>query len=188
MFGDKSRESGNFDSVPNISFDVNGQPVNNNVNIVPNGFQGFNEETQNSPFSSSTSAHLEEINNTVDDARTNDMNNSIPINGGFNMYSCGDCNVVFGVNGETTNNCIFCHGSNITPSQPVDTNFEGFIPFAIPKSKAVEDYKSKIMMNPVIPFVFKSKKTINSISYVPSVAGLLLASYVINDIIKENRI
>ena len=32
MFGDKDRESGNFDSVPNISFDVNGQPVNNNVN------------------------------------------------------------------------------------------------------------------------------------------------------------
>ena len=28
MFGDKEKENVNFDSIPNISFDGNGQPVN----------------------------------------------------------------------------------------------------------------------------------------------------------------
>lgn len=173
MFGDKDRENGNFNSIPNVSFDMNGQPNNNNnnnVNMVPSGFQGFNPEpVQSGPFASSTSAQLEEINNTVEEVG-NTVNNSMPINsGGFNMYACGDCNTVFGSNGGTVNNCIFCHGSNVTPSQPVDTSFEGIIPFLVPKNKAVEDYKSKIMMNPVIPFIFKSKKIINSISkfYIP---------------------
>ena len=56
--------------------------------------------------------------------------------------------------------------------------------------KFVKDNKinKKIMVVSSSENVIKTdSKTINSISYVPSVAGLLLASYVINDIIKENN-
>ena len=56
--------------------------------------------------------------------------------------------------------------------------------------KFVKDNKinKKIMVVSSSENVIKNdNKTINSISYVPSVAGLLLASYVINDIIKENN-
>lgn len=55
--------------------------------------------------------------------------------------------------------------------------------------KFVKDNKinKKIMVVSSTEEVIKTdSKTINSISYVPSVAGLLLASYVINDIIKSN--
>ena len=56
--------------------------------------------------------------------------------------------------------------------------------------KFVKDNKinKKIMVVSSDERVIKTdSKSINSISFVPSVAGLLLASYVINDIIKENR-
>lgn len=56
--------------------------------------------------------------------------------------------------------------------------------------KFVKDNKinKKIMVVSSTEEVIKNNSnTINSISYVPSVAGLLLASYVINDIIKENN-
>ena len=56
--------------------------------------------------------------------------------------------------------------------------------------KFVKDNKinKKIMVVSSSENVIKNdNNTINSISFVPSVAGLLLASYVINDIIKENN-
>lgn len=56
--------------------------------------------------------------------------------------------------------------------------------------KFVKDNKinKKIMVVSSTEELIKTdSKTINSISYVPSIAGLLLASYVINDIIKENN-
>lgn len=55
--------------------------------------------------------------------------------------------------------------------------------------KFVKDNKinKKIMVVSSTEEVIKNdNKTINSISFVPSVAGLLLASYIINDIIKSN--
>ena len=172
MFGDKEKENVNFDSIPNISFDDNGQPVNDIGNGVPSNFPGFNnvDVMQTEQSETPMSSQLENINNIRLDENTSSVTNSVPVNSsGFNMFTCGDCNVTFGVNGGNTTNCIFCHGNNITASQPVDTNFEGIIPFKVPKNKAVEYYKSKIMLNPVIPLIFKSKKTIDLMSkfYVP---------------------
>lgn len=184
MLDDNERGSGNFDSIPNISFDNNGQPVNGNFGN--NSFPQFGgDNMHNGQFIPPMQLQLNE-NNSMDMEITNSINNTnntntnfnnnenvntqeVAVSSGLNMFVCGDCNTVFGVNGGMANECIMCHGNNITPSQEIDINIDGFIPFKVSKNKAVDDYKSKIMYNPVVPMAFKSKKIINSMKrvYIP---------------------
>lgn len=83
-------------------------------------------------------------------------------------------------------------GNKLDPSKTEITSLDKTNNDKIAKilRKFVKDNKinKKIMVVSSTEEVIKNESnTINSISYIPSVAGLLLASYVINDIIKSNQ-
>lgn len=187
MFNDNENDNENFDSIPNISFDHNGQPGHGpgpGHGFGKDGFPSFGgDNTHNGQFVPPMALQLNEDQN----GNNNDMDTFINITGnaknneddgddeatfnseGLNVFSCGDCNAVFGVNGGAAKSCIFCHGNNVLPAQSFNMDIGGVVPFKVSRSKAIQDYKSKVMLNPVIPFAFKSKKIINSIkkTYIP---------------------
>ncbi len=189
MFGDKDNENMNFDSIPDISFNNNGQPVGGFG--MPGSFSEGQGPQSNGQF-------IPPMGMGVDDhssSNNNDMNigmNSAPFNnapltnttptttvvepvnsgakGDFNMFKCNSCNSTFGVsNGGVVEQCIICGEHEVINANFNGNRIDGFIPFSVSKNKAIEAYKSKVMLNPVIPFCFKSSNTINSIKkvYIP---------------------
>ena len=88
--------------------------------------------------------------------------------------------------------CSMGMGNKLDPSKiqitTLDKTYNDKIAKLLRKFVKDNKIKKKIMVVSSTEEVIKNDyNTINSISYVPSVAGLLLASYVINDIIKENN-
>ena len=81
-------------------------------------------------------------------------------------YHCGDCGCDF--NGTNMNQCICCYGNNIVGSEDADKDIK-VIPFNKSIEDAINDYKKKVKLNPLIPLVFKNKNTISSIQkvYIP---------------------
>lgn len=179
MFGDKENENMNFDSVPNISFNNEGMPVggefgalNNNApqslngQFVPPAGMGIDEPVNNN-FNN---------NNSFDNNSNNNMNTVVepPMNmtgsREFNMFKCNRCNATFGVsNGGVVDKCIICHEHEIVNTNSSGNRIDGFIPFSISKNKAIETYKSKVMLNPIIPLCFKNSSTLSNIQkvYIP---------------------
>lgn len=175
MYGDRENENMNFDSIPNIAFNSNGEPVTkfnsddgpksaNGQFIPPAGLDV--DDTNNNDFNFDKSVSVNNDNNRS----TNNIESSNVVGGDFNMFKCNHCNTTFGVSkGGAVNECIMCHEHNLTNVNYTDNYISGFVPFTISKSTAVDNYKSKVMLNPVIPFCFKSAAAINSIKkvYVP---------------------
>lgn len=183
MFGDKDNDNMNFDSIPSVSFNSNGQPVGgfgmpgsfsegqgpqNNGQFIPPMGMGLDDHGSNN------SAGIDTNNGTMNNTSMN--NNTIvePVNSGakgdFNMFKCNSCNSTFGVsNGGIVEQCIICGEHELISGSYSGGRIDGFIPFSVPKSKAMETYKSKVMFNPVIPFCFKTSNTIKSIKkvYIP---------------------
>ena len=173
MNGDRENESMNFDSIPDIAFNSNGEPVTDfgmkNQDDAPKGFNG--------QFIPPAGMGVEEDNSFNNNNSFNSSNNDhhisevpVDMNGDFNMFKCNDCNTVFGVsNGEVANKCIMCSSTNLSNVNYTDNNILGFVPFNVPKSKAIEVYKSKVMMNPIIPICFKTQEALDSIRkvYIP---------------------
>lgn len=81
----------------------------------------------------------------------------------LHVYRCGDCKSQFSTNGAmSVNHCIICNSLNIQSNDQNYDSISGIIPFSIPISEAIADYKSKVMANPLVPGIFKKKDVINS--------------------------
>ena len=184
MYDDVDNENGNFDSIPNISFDNNGQPFNGMGNSSFPSF-GSGDNMHNGQFIPPMSLQLNEndneqpMNNNINNSFGNNSNvnnnidaleeNHVSNGNGLVFYTCSECNSTFAVNGINASECILCHNKNISSSNQNSMNTQAFIPFKITRKKAIEFYKSKVMYNPVVPFIFKSKEMINAINkvYIP---------------------
>lgn len=183
MFGDKENENMNFDSVPNISFNSNGQPVGGGFGMPPvSSFPGGEGSQNSGQFIPPAGMGIEEPssnnniigNNSNSTNSSNNSNNVVEpmdsVGGDFNMFKCNSCNTTFGVsNGGVVEQCILCGKHEIVKASYNGNRIDEFIPFTISKNKAIETYKSKVMFNPIIPFCFKTSSTINSIKkvYIP---------------------
>lgn len=85
----------------------------------------------------------------------------------FYGFKCRDCSATFGKYGmEEVNYCVCCGCSNLDSISSTDESFSYVIPFVYSMDDAVNNYKEYIKFNPLIPKVFKSKKTLSSISKV----------------------
>ena len=180
MFGDKENENMNFDSVPNISFNSNGQPVGGGFGMPPvSSFPGGEGSQNSGQFIPPAGMGIEEPssnnniigNNSNSTNSSNNSNNVVEpmdsVGGDFNMFKCNSCNTTFGVsNGGVAEQCILCGKHEIVKASYNGNRIDEFIPFTISKNKAIETYKSKVMFNPIIPFCFKTSSTINSIKKV----------------------
>lgn len=83
-------------------------------------------------------------------------------------FVCANCNTkVFSKNKLEL--CPVCHGHLTEASDKSIDDYSHFIPFKINIDEAIRVYKKKVMFNPLIPFLFKSKRTIENIisAYVP---------------------
>lgn len=185
MFGDKENDNMNFDSVPNISFNSDGQPVGgfgmpsnnsfpgsgpqNNGQFIPPAGMGIEDNNSNNNIDNISNTNINTNSNTNNMSQAPVEPNNV-VSGDFNMFKCNTCNSTFGVsNGGIVEECIICHEHEVVNVNYNGNRIDGFIPFTVSKNKAMETYKSKVMMNPIIPFCFKSKETIKSIKkvYVP---------------------
>lgn len=76
-------------------------------------------------------------------------------------YSCPSCMNKF-ISSEIIMNCPYC-GSLVSSLDIDNISYDGIIPFSLSLDDAINTYKKKVLFNPLLPFVFKSKKTISSI-------------------------
>jgi len=81
----------------------------------------------------------------------------------FKKSKCQVCGSI-NIGKEKPDTCIFCGSSNLTFVEDIlkirDLNI---IPFQKTREDAVKDYKKKVFFNPIVPFCFKSKKTISNL-------------------------
>ncbi len=162
MFGDRENENMNFDSVPDISFNSNGQPV------IP-GSEG-QSTSQNGQFIPPAAMMMNEAVTKSNDNIEHGNGGFNFISGDFNMFKCSKCNTTFGVsNGGSATDCIVCHSRDISNIEYNGNRIDGFIPFNVSERKAYETYRSKVLYNPVIPFCFKKREMLDSIRkvYIP---------------------
>lgn len=76
-------------------------------------------------------------------------------------YSCPSCMNKF-KSSEIIMICPYC-GSLVSSLDIDNISYDGIIPFSLSLDDAINNYKKKVLFNPLLPFVFKSKKTISSI-------------------------
>jgi hypothetical protein len=98
----------------------------------------------------------------IDLGPSTNINISSEVNTSNFIYKCNNCNSSF-VSKSEVNTCIYC-GNNIekiTNNQINNSYF--YIPFSVEESTALRDYKKKVKFNPIIPIIFKKKKTIKAI-------------------------
>ncbi len=75
-------------------------------------------------------------------------------------YVCQNCQATFcSPVHEKVDRCIFCNQKNIEVSDSVENKTIYWIPFAKKEEEMLKDYRKKTFWNPLIPFLFKSKKT-----------------------------
>ena len=96
-------------------------------------------------------------------------------------FHCRDCNANFlSLGSKVVEHCCVCNSANI---ESVNDVFEKK-PFIVPFKKSLEDakndYRSKVLFHPLVPFVFKSKATIESIHKV------YLPVFVVDAIVEGN--
>lgn len=87
-------------------------------------------------------------------------------------YRCSACSNTF-VGNSKLDKCLFCGSENLINVQyGGKCNDFSIIPFVKNREDAVSDYKNKVMFNPLIPLIFKSKKTVASMKKVYVVGSL----------------
>ena len=86
-------------------------------------------------------------------------------------YHCGDCGAdFFSENSKKITNCVLCNSLHINEMNYTFSKEMSYVQFVKTLGEAKKDYKKRIFWNPLIPFVFKRKKTINAITpiYLPA--------------------
>ena len=97
------------------------------------------------------------INNT--DFLFDDNESSTNLNN--KVYSCLNCGVKILTNNIST--CPICSGNMSSITDDVKA-IDGYIPFTKNIDEVIKIYKKKVMFNPIVPFIFKKKSTIDSIT------------------------
>lgn len=114
-------------------------------------------------------------NNSNDTGEANSISEPVSIvepvveenSGQFHIFKCKDCSVTFGKYMlEEVNKCVLCESTHLDSIDDDLDVGQYIIPFNYSSSDAINDYKKYVGFNPLIPRVFKSKKTISSISKV----------------------
>lgn len=85
-------------------------------------------------------------------------------------YSCRSCGAKFAVSlYAPIGVCAFCGLGQIVKENEIDLSNQYILPFVCSMNNAKKDYKKKVMFNPLIPIVFKKKRTIKKIKklYIP---------------------
>ena len=105
----------------------------------------------------------------VEESTVDDEPNILPVSDDnhkqFYVFKCRDCSSTFGKYGSNdVNHCAYCGGTNLDNIDDCDDDFPYMIPFNYSLDDAVNCYKKYVGFNPLIPNIFKSKKTISSIS------------------------
>ena len=88
-----------------------------------------------------------------------------PVNS-FYCQTCGSYYASLGVVG-----CVFCGSKQVTRIDNVNMSDYYVLPFVDTLNDAIEDYKKKVKFNPLVPSIFRKKKTISRIQkvYIPCV-------------------
>lgn len=85
-------------------------------------------------------------------------------------YHCNICETNFSApKGVLNVSCVFCGSKNATAIETIDYSEYKTLPFVFTLNDAKKEYQNKIRMNPLLPKIFRSKKTILSIkkTYLP---------------------
>lgn len=85
-------------------------------------------------------------------------------------YTCSSCGCKFSASSYyPISSCIFCGSVQITKVDNLNIDNLYMLPFVDTANDAKKDYKKKVLLNPLIPFVFKKSQTIKKIRkvYIP---------------------
>ncbi len=97
------------------------------------------------------------------DSEDNGMNYGIAAR----RFHCRDCNASFiSLGSKTIEYCCVCHSNNIETKNDVYEKKPYIVPFRKTLEDAKNDYQKKVLFHPLVPFVFKSKATIEAIQKV----------------------
>lgn len=102
------------------------------------------------------------INNTDYLFDNNNDNNESSTNLNNKVYSCLNCGVKILTNNNIST-CPICSGNMSSITDDVKA-IDGYIPFTKNIDEVRKIYKKKVMFNPIVPFIFKKKSTIDSIT------------------------
>lgn len=86
------------------------------------------------------------------------------------FYSCKACGSRFVMSSYSSIGlCSFCGFGQIVKEQDIDLSNIYLLPFTSSLNSAKKDYKKKILFNPLVPNIFKKKKTIRKMKklYIP---------------------
>lgn len=100
-----------------------------------------------------------------------DLNNLEEHESELITYQCRDCGCIFQTHKNlSTEVCIFCNSKNINYVDGEKDNKPFVFAFKKEIDEAIKDYKSKIMFHPLVPLVFKKKKTTLNMrkAYIPA--------------------
>ena len=87
-------------------------------------------------------------------------------------YHCNMCETNFSVpKGILNVSCVYCGSKNATVIDPIDFSDYKTLPFVFTNGDAKKEYQKKIRFNPLLPKIFRAKKTVVSIkkAYIPCV-------------------
>ena len=100
--------------------------------------------------------------NSTDFLFDNNDNNESSTNSNNKVYSCLNCGVKILTNNNIST-CPICSGNMSSITDDVKA-IDGYIPFTKNIDEVRKIYKKKVMFNPIVPFIFKKKSTIDSIT------------------------
>ena len=129
------------------------------LNVITNtwdctecGFQVDDTENLN-VISNEDDNYLNEIDSNIIDENKNKKNNN------FTLYHCEKCNISF--IGENINNCFMCN--SILNKNSINIDYSKYIDFKLNLRDAIHNYKRKLSLKLLCPFIFRNKKTISKI-------------------------
>ena len=87
----------------------------------------------------------------------------------LNSYKCQNCKSKFSFENDKLNNCPYCNSSEINNIEVEDLSDFLIIPFSVSLEEVIKNYKKHFLFNPLVPFKFRQRKFINTItrSYFP---------------------
>lgn len=161
---------------PNVSFnDESNEIIQETANMIEQQIytQDSNSSSERSVFEERLNDNIEVVNNQVEESSVNTntiVDNNVIIDDNheqFYRFKCTNCSSIFGKYGSSEDNCCVCCGSiNLENIDGDIDDVPYMIPFNYSMDNAINEYKKYIKFNPLIPNVFKNKKTISSISKV----------------------
>ena len=93
-------------------------------------------------------------------------------------YTCSKCGVVFGAGkDQKVDACILCGETQLECTEDGEVRPLYYLPFTETEDDVLKDYKKKVFWNPLVPFAFKRKKTLQTIHKIFLPAFLVNATH-----------